>query len=216
MKQCSRCRRSLLESEFNIDRTKKDGLKYHCRACDRLAGIRNYAKNSDKLRLRARNYVSRNHDKVRAIARKSYYKRIDKERARMRKWQRENRAWSKAWRECNPDKWLAYSKRWQAKNPAKYRAQQSRRRARVRNALCDSNADIAKWVSHVRDAPRLRCHWCKCIVARPARTLDHVIALARGGSHTVANFCMSCRSCNSRKGDKSTFDWNGQDELLLH
>lgn len=32
---------------------------------------------------------------------------------------------------------------------------------------------------------------------------DHSVPLSRGGSHTKANIVPACRSCNSRKGDKT-------------
>jgi len=43
------------------------------------------------------------------------------------------------------------------------------------------------------------CYLC----GKPADTLDHVIPIARGGTHFPANLRPSCRTCNSRKGAKA-------------
>lgn len=39
-----------------------------------------------------------------------------------------------------------------------------------------------------------------CTCGAEARSIDHVIPLARGGAHALSNFQFLCRPCNSRKG----------------
>lgn len=53
------------------------------------------------------------------------------------------------------------------------------------------------------------CHWCNCkTVAWDGRernryaTLDHVIPLSGGGSHTMDNVVVACNQCNAMKGVK--------------
>jgi 5-methylcytosine-specific restriction endonuclease McrA len=41
-----------------------------------------------------------------------------------------------------------------------------------------------------------RCHWCGAY----ATTVDHVVPLAIGGSHDLANLVPACQPCNSRRG----------------
>lgn len=41
-----------------------------------------------------------------------------------------------------------------------------------------------------------KCAYC----GAPARSVDHVIPRARGGTHDLGNLVAACRSCNSRKG----------------
>lgn len=46
-----------------------------------------------------------------------------------------------------------------------------------------------------------RCHWC----GKPANTVDHVQALADGGSRLdPANLVAACKPCNSRRGAERT------------
>lgn len=44
-----------------------------------------------------------------------------------------------------------------------------------------------------------------CLVQ--AQTWDHVIPLARGGSHDPENMAPACVSCNSSKGDQTPEEW---------
>lgn len=45
------------------------------------------------------------------------------------------------------------------------------------------------------------CYLCGQITPKKLRTADHVIPLARGGTHTADNLKMACWSCNSSKRD---------------
>lgn len=77
-----------------------------------------------------------------------------------------------------------------------------RRNARKRKAYV---ADVNRQAIYERDG--WRCHLCGKKVKRHAAaphplapTLDHVIPLARGGTHEPANVATAHFLCNSRKG----------------
>lgn len=57
------------------------------------------------------------------------------------------------------------------------------------------------------------CYLCGRNVPREYVTLDHVVPLVRGGSHTYDNVRIACRFCNSRKGKRllSELDWYRSD-----
>lgn len=53
----------------------------------------------------------------------------------------------------------------------------------------------------------MACHWCKkqtsrIHTGRTKATIDHVIALADGGEHSMENCVVACSQCNSRKGKR--------------
>lgn len=87
-----------------------------------------------------------------------------------------------------------------------------RRRARKKDAY---RADVSR--SKVFEADGYRCHLCrrktdptKAVPHPRAPTLDHVIPLARGGTHEPSNCRTACYRCNSVKGDRG-----GGEQLLL-
>lgn len=46
------------------------------------------------------------------------------------------------------------------------------------------------------------CAYCRHSIPQILRTLDHIIALAKGGLHSASNVTMACLSCNSSKADR--------------
>ena len=69
------------------------------------------------------------------------------------------------------------------------------RRARLRGATIGSVDYAAIWAQE----PRL-CGICSLPVDRKDRSFDHIVPLARGGSHAQINIQLAHRSCNSSKG----------------
>ncbi len=66
------------------------------------------------------------------------------------------------------------------------------------------------WMLKVWDG---RCALCG-VRLRPAvpvtpesRSIEHAVALSRGGAHEVGNVYPSCRSCNSKKHSKPLAEW---------
>lgn len=51
------------------------------------------------------------------------------------------------------------------------------------------------------------CYWCKQATPEELRTLEHIIELSNGGSHSASNITMACQPCNSsrpNRGNKVT------------
>lgn len=71
------------------------------------------------------------------------------------------------------------------------------RRLPFAGVLCTLTVD--EW-KEVLDAYGRRCAYCGRLPVRI--TLDHVVPVSWGGSHTHANVVPACQRCNSRKGDK--------------
>lgn len=62
MKHCSKCHKNKDKSEFNKNKTKKDGLQATCKECNKIASKKHYRSNKEK-------YIARN-QKVKLQARK--------------------------------------------------------------------------------------------------------------------------------------------------
>ena len=51
---------------------------------------------------------------------------------------------------------------------------------------------------------KARCYYCG---SPDNMTIDHVHPLSRGGSNNIENLVPACRSCNSRKQNKTVEEW---------
>lgn len=99
----------------------------------------------------------------------------------------------------------AYRRRRQA-DPEAMRAQgriyAAERRARVRAAstYAVTKGDLVALLRRHGG----RCAYC---LTAPAEHLDHVIPLARGGSHGIGNLAPACARCNRSKSDRLLVEW---------
>lgn len=90
------------------------------------------------------------------------------------------------------------------KHPEAVRAGVIRRRARLRNAPI---SDLSTWaVKYLPSIFRNRCVYCGQLTKLE---IDHVTAISRGGSNTLGNVVVACRSCNAHKsnGEPPPFWW---------
>ncbi|RZT87473.1 5-methylcytosine-specific restriction endonuclease McrA [Pseudonocardia sediminis] len=111
-------------------------------------------------------------------------------------------------RECGDrflwDRTIQGADTWYCSRRCSRRAGNGRRRLRKHRSECEPI-----WRRRIYKRDQYRCHLCRRKVAidkavpHPrAPTLDHVIPLARGGSHTMANLRTACFSCNCLKSDR--------------
>lgn len=120
-----------------------------------------------------------------------------------------DRARARAWRAANPDRAVENCRHWYAANRAAMleyrRAYRKRnreairllnagRRARQRNAPVN-DLTARQWHA-IKAAYGHRCAYCR---QRRNLTMDHVVPLSKGGSHTAANIVPACGPCNSSK-----------------
>lgn len=177
-KRCPCCTNTFDLTEFCYGKS----IVGYCRAC---------------LKLKRKQWVSQSDHKA-------HYQRYglpNKEQKRTR-----NRAWKKA----NQDKIKAASKqynldnresmnerlkRWRQLNPhrvAYYNAMYRLQRATQSDGTVSSGTYKQLYAQKF-------CHYCEEFVDSSERTVDHVIPLSRGGTHSVSNLVMACGSCNYSK-----------------
>ena len=170
LKRCPKCSHEKHHSEFNSNKSRRDGLQGYCRPCEHEY---------------KRKWEKDNPDIVRAIgARKKDY----------------HTNWCMEKYNTDPEYKVRVKARMSAyrqspKGKAKNADQEMRRRARKRGNTAEkfSREDII-----VRD--NSICHICKKKVPPEEMSLDHLIPIARGGAHTEWNVAVAHNVCNQRRG----------------
>jgi 5-methylcytosine-specific restriction endonuclease McrA len=194
-----------------------------------------------------REWRSRNREALNSSRREKYSENREKEVARLHKWRlehpdkvREQRLRSYASRRKKypemREKIQADIKEKRASNLERYRDYdrksylKHRQRAMIRakvftakrravklGAVLGNTAVIHQWQQSIRAMKWVRCHWCGTKVPGLGVHFDHVIALSRGGSHSIGNICAACPECNLSKNARAISDWvcNGQTFLSL-
>lgn len=91
------------------------------------------------------------------------------------------------------------NKKYQATPKGKATRKAITARYRALREAAEGNLTASEWLEILRQHKH-RCYYCKRKMQN--LTMDHVIPLSKGGSHTKENIVPACRSCNSRKHNK--------------
>jgi 5-methylcytosine-specific restriction endonuclease McrA len=150
---------------------------------------------AEELRVRAQARYAANADRLRAERRAYYREHKDANRIAHALYVAENR-------ECVQ----AYMRAWRVTEIGllSIRKSHSRRSARVNGAAGSwtveqfyARCEFYGW----------RCYLCGDPLTLSSLVVEHRIPLSRGGSNWPANLAPSCRSCNSRKGTLTEFEY---------
>lgn len=135
----------------------------------------------------------------RKLARQQNYELSLEREAKARIRNRDKRLISNAaYRARNQERERERKRRYAKDNPEKIRLADSRRRTRLKQAQVYKISD--KDLRHLENAP---CFYC----GKKAEHFDHVIPIARGGSHGIGNLVAACSFCNISKNDKFIMEW---------
>ncbi len=124
-----------------------------------------------RARIKSKEWRSRNLEKAKAMSLKS----------------------AKAWAKANPERRNEQTRKWLREHPGAQSIFKSNRRAKESAAYSDGS--VEKFWPMILKAYQGLCAYCE----KPAKGMDHVIPLARGGQHVASNVRPACHSCNSRK-----------------
>ena len=105
---------------------------------------------------------------------------------------------------ANPESAKVRIAEWQKNNPDRVRASMAiaKTNRRMREKTPHEEATkIKRIISREHRRKRHVCYWCKSRFIG-AFHADHILALALGGTNTADNICISCPTCNYRKGPK--------------
>jgi 5-methylcytosine-specific restriction endonuclease McrA len=152
--------------------------------------------NPEKVKEKQRRYREANRERMRERDRKKYWSDPAKASEQYSRW-----------RESDPERLERLrqrNRRWYAENPEYSRRKNQNRRALRLEAFVE---DVDHAVVFERD--NWTCQICGIVCPKDAvwpsldfPTLDHIVALSKGGKHSYANSQTLCFLCNSRKGDR--------------
>lgn len=118
---------------------------------------------------------------------------------------------ARAYRAANGAACRARVKDWFRRNPSKTRLYNATRRGLSRNA---EGTFTSEDTCAIRRRQRDRCAYCRTLL-NGGGSLDHILALAKGGSNWPRNLQWVCESCNSAKCDRDAIEFAQRKGLLL-
>ena len=120
------------------------------------------------------------------------------------------------WAKKNPKKVAAINARsgakWRKKNPDKLAIKDARRRAR-KLAAPGGHHTHKERLAKFKEFDNICAYFPRKGCTKVATTVDHVLALANGGSNEISNCVPACNSCNCAKGAK--LDWTPRNPKIL-
>jgi 5-methylcytosine-specific restriction endonuclease McrA len=100
---------------------------------------------------------------------------------------------------------VEYARTWRTENRQQRRVQAARRAARLISNPGFCPFTDAEWAAMQRRF-RQRCAYCGRRPAGPL-VMDHVVPVAKGGRHALANILPACAACNAHKSDLLLVQW---------
>src|SRR6202035_389552 len=98
----------------------------------------------------------------------------------------------KAYYEKNTAKMIAAKREWRQTHKAYLAEYFRRRKARKDNATIGDVDEIKGFYEFVYAAESIRCYWCKKLVPKGQRQIDHIHPINKDGAHALLNLCCSC------------------------
>jgi 5-methylcytosine-specific restriction protein A len=121
--------------------------------------------------------------------------------------------------ERNRDKRIAYANQRIKDNPEQHKINMAKSRkkrhlevaadTRRRNARRKANGIFAISKSELKRLSQQPCFYCG---TTERLTVDHVIAIARGGRDSIGNLVSACKTCNSQKRELTIMEWRKKRE----
>ncbi len=167
---------------------------------DHLVEMRKYQK--EWVRAHRRKIRAENFGKRRRI--KTDKEILETTRARRRRYYAKNRdrinAEKKHQRIRDPERFRRLELARYARDKEKRKHQSRIARAKRHGHNC--YLSLADWLELLHRY-KFRCAYCNALLTKDNRSLDHKVALAKGGTNELGNLVPACRPCNQRKNTKT-------------
>ena len=188
MKSCCTCKQSKDSLFFSKNKSREDGLQDRCKEC-----VRNVRR--EKRIVAGLVVMGPKQTKEERLAKAREYARIS---------QRSHKR-----RQENYEHVLEIERASRAKNKEKQRPFKNERQMR--------RARIQKEKSFLilpKELKKLYSQPCSSCGIEKNQSIDHIVPLSRGGTHSIGNLMTLCRSCNSSKNARTLIEWRQGKSLL--
>lgn len=186
-KICTHCEVERPLSDFYTDKRAKDGKRSDCKFCTKQRNDKAYQQITDERRRYVREWKAKHPGKTKEYSKRQYAKgKRYKEQA-------------KEYRQKNSERIRENARKYLQENKEAARQRERRYRARKQQATIE-NVTEKGWMIIVQ-AYQSRCAYCGKQCDPP--TMDHIIPISKGGSHSYGNIIPACLSCNCRKSTRT-------------
>jgi len=208
MKTCTKCGIEKGLAEFYVQRASRDGRQAYCKVCSK-ASVKVY-QNTIASKEYRRKYAASEKGKEH----QRNYNATEKHKEALRVYQLTEKYKEAHRRHMLSEKRKVYERKYATTK--KFKKQQAaylktkrgaelhRQRSHKRRAL-----EAGSVVGPIDEAAIYAACDNKCVYcgSKERLELDHVVAIAAGGSHTQDNLTLACQSCNRSKGAKPLDEW---------
>ena len=205
-KRCFRCGGVKLLSEFNKDRSKKDGYRTYCRECDHKQKTEYYAKHAEELSAKYMAYYEIHREEVRAKQAQYYADHCEEIKLATSKYYAEHRekmlVIRRQYQRTYIDKTVKARKK-RYRQTDKYR---NRKAARVNNLRVAGGEKLTpEIIAEIKSEYGRFCPYCNHKIE--IGHIDHIVPVSKGGTNDRDNLVYVCAPCNLKKNNKSLLEF---------
>lgn len=195
--ECYTCGKAKPSTEYYADRSKPRGHGTQCKSCTKLRGRARYEKDREAWIARSADNKRANPERTRAHGR-AYAKRHAEQIAE----------YGRTYRAARPGLTAKYQRDWYTRNQGRARELGRLHAAARRASIRGNGCFVVTAIDLTRTLDRFsgRCAYCEKRLTVDMQW-DHLIPVARGGTHSVGNLVPACAACNQSKSSKTVMEW---------
>ena len=217
-KACTKCAKVKPLAEYGKSTAARDGLAYNCKVCRKAYRqennglIADYNRgyrlgNKELIAERSRSYQIENKELIAEYMRGYRLANKDKLIEYRRSYQISNKEWlaekKLAYRQANRELLAERSRSYQIANKeliAERRAAHPENSAKHRHKRRALKAGNGVFLVSTKELKRIKSSPCVHCGAPGPSQIDHVVPIAKGGTHGIGNLMPLCQRCNGSKG----------------